>query len=180
MRKLLNFILLSFLSLSLFAQDHPIPPPDPFMIRDSLNQNPQRESFIKKISKAHPLRWYPFEETQKVTHNGKYGDVEQAFKDSTIFFAPSVAFDVFYKEGYTGNYNVGVIPGVGYGIKYNPFKWKDNYLVGLDVFASGALDATSSSPQYFNVKILPVLTLLNWIHVGYGPEFKMGSTGTKT
>jgi hypothetical protein len=104
--------------------------------------------------------------------------VQMAFKDSTLFLTPSIAFDVFSKENDTGEYNIGIIPGVGYGLKWNPYKWKTDYLIGIDVFAQAALDNSGGTAKYFNVRILPTFTLLNWIHIGYGPMWKIGVNGT--
>ena len=50
-----------------------------------------------------------------------------------MYFSPSISFEAFTKEKYSGEYQIGIIPGVGYGLKYNPFKWKTDYLVGIDV-----------------------------------------------
>jgi hypothetical protein len=106
--------------------------------------------------------------------------LENAIKDSTIYLGPSVSFDLFIKEKTTGQYKIGAIPGVGYGIKYNPFKWKKNFLIGIDLFAQANLseeDNTHSGFDYFNVDLLPVVTILNWVGIGYGPRFKIGLDG---
>lgn len=127
--------------------------------------------------KSNPLHWYPFQ--KKVTETVTDGRMktEMAFKDSTLFFAPSVSFDVFSKEKDTGDYSLGVIPGVGYGLKWNPFKWQDNYLLGIDLFAQAALSGADNDAKYFNIRMLPTITLLNWIHVGYGAVWKVGLNG---
>lgn len=114
----------------------------------------------------HPLRWYPFQKRDKA--------VEMSFKDSTLFLAPSVAFDVFTKQIDTGDYSIGVIPGVGYGLKWNPFKWEDDYLLGVDIFAEAAM---SEDDDVFNIRVLPVVTFMNWIHIGYGTIFRVGLNG---
>jgi hypothetical protein len=133
-------------------------------------------------AQTHPLRWYPIKEPVPAVSKSMIGLNPNEFstKDSTIYFGPSVAFDVFMKEKSSGSYTLGVIPGVGYGLKYNPFKWKNSYLVGLDVFAQAGLSGQNGSANtfnYFDVDIVPVITLMNWIHVGYGPRFKIGLNG---
>jgi hypothetical protein len=126
---------------------------------------------------AQKLHWYPFSKNVENTNVKGQMKVQIAFKDSTIFLAPSVAFDVFSKEKDTGEYNLGIIPGIGYGLKWNPYKWKNDYLIGVDVFAQAALNAPEGTSKYFNVRILPTFTLLNWIHIGYGPMWKIGLNG---
>src|SRR5580698_5198277 len=41
----------------------------------------------------------------------------------TWWFSPSVGFDVFTYDVKTHAYSVGIIPGVGYGLKYRPAGW---------------------------------------------------------
>jgi len=124
-------------------------------------------------------RWYPF----KAKPVYGYVDtitiqpINEVSKDSAWFFGPSVSFDVFQKENKTGDYKIGFIPGVGYGVKWNPFNWKNNYLLGLDVFAQGAI-RNMDDAKYFTVDLIPVITVLNWIHIGYGPRWNIGLEGT--
>jgi len=119
------------------------------------------------------LRWYPV----RAGSADKTLAIREAVKDSTIYLGPSVSFDVFIKEKSTGQYKIGAIPGVGYGIKYNPFKWKKNYLIGIDLFAQADISEeidNHSGFDYFNIDLLPVVTFFNWIGIGYGPRFKIG------
>jgi hypothetical protein len=104
--------------------------------------------------------------------------------DDSFWFGPSIALDVFTKDNATGKYSLGVIPGVGYGIKWNPpimQKYKKNYLLGVDLFASAALDQAinPTDPSYFVVKLTPVVTILGWVHFGYGPTWNIGVNGAK-
>jgi hypothetical protein len=129
---------------------------------------------------AQNFRIYPFsKKTETIINPGvmKMG-IEMAFKDSTLFLSPSVAFDVFSKENDTGEYAIGIIPGIGYGLKWNPWKWKTDYLLGIDVFAQAALSTQDGNTKYFNIRFLPTLTILNWVHIGYGPMWKVGLNGT--
>lgn len=154
-------------------------------------------------SQSH-LRWYPFKDKTKIvpqetidsltwTTNEDYiylsldelsdvdtKEIEEYMKDSTLYFGPSLSFDLFVREKSTGAYKIGAIPGIGYGIKYNPFGWKKGFLIGLDVFAQANVseeDDTHSGYDYFNVDVIPVITILNWIGIGYGPRFKIGLDG---
>ena len=116
------------------------------------------------------LRWYPFKEKGEKAINF-------TSKDSTLYFSPSISFEAFTKEKYSGEYQIGIIPGVGYGLKYNPFKWKTDYLVGIDVFAQSSLSKNKEDSDYFNIRIIPTISILNWIHVGYGAVWKIGLKG---
>ena len=118
----------------------------------------------------HSLRWYPFKEKGEKAINF-------TSKDSTLYFSPSISFEAFTKEKYSGEYQIGIIPGVGYGLKYNPFKWKTDYLVGVDVFAQSSLSKSKEDSDYFNIRIIPTISILNWIHVGYGTVCKIGLKG---
>jgi hypothetical protein len=149
-------------------------------------------TFTASAQNKHPHRWYPFsKKTELVSGNQNLqADFPIFSKDSTIWFAPSASFDVFSKEMKTGEYAIGAIPGIGYGIKWNPFRWKEHYLLGLDIYAQAALRNTDvvlnsegiETPieaRYFSVKVLPALSLLNWVHVGYGPLFNIGLKDTE-
>jgi hypothetical protein len=131
-------------------------------------------------SDAQNHRIYPFNAKVEsvVNSNIMKLSVQAAFKDSTLFLAPSIAFDVFSKENDTGEYNIGIIPGIGYGLKWNPAKWKSDYLIGIDVFAQAALSTQDGNARYFNIRILPTFTILNWVHIGYGPMWRVGLNGT--
>jgi hypothetical protein len=138
-------------------------------------------------AQSHPLRWYPFKTGEYVAANPDDLTISEAMKDSTIYFGPSVSFDVFQRESKTGDYTLGVLPGIGYGVKWNPFKWEDSYLVGLDLFVQADVNESSETNnagetienKYFTIDFLPVVTILNWIHIGYGPRWNIGLNGTK-
>ena len=122
------------------------------------------------VFSQHSLRWYPFKEKGEKAINF-------TSKDSTLYFSPSISFEAFTKEKYSGEYQIGIIPGVGYGLKYNPFKWKTDYLIGIDVFAQSSLSKGKEDSDYFNIRIIPTISILNWIHVGYGAVWKIGLKG---
>jgi hypothetical protein len=117
---------------------------------------------------AHPLRWYPFnKQTTLLTGN------EPVYsKDSTLYFAPAVSFDVYTRGVNTGDHSVGAIPGIGYNLIYKPATWKSNYLAGIGLFASAEQDKTN--PDIFTFEVTPVLSLLNWIKIGYGYQWNFG------
>src|SRR5664279_101724 len=129
---------------------------------------------------AQSHRIYPFNMKVEsvVNYNIMKVGIQAAFKDSTIFLSPSVALTCFQKENDTGEYVIGVTPGIGYGIKWNPYKWKNDYLVGVDVFAQAALSTQDGNARYFNIRIIPTITILNWVCIGYGPMWRVGLNGT--
>ena len=96
-----------------------------------------------------------------------------------FWLAPSVGFDVFTRHGGGGStpYQVGVIPGVGYGVKYKPSGWTlTSNLCALDLFLQGSLanDVPGhDGPAHFNIDLLPVFTLMDWVSVGVGVRFQV-------
>lgn len=127
-------------------------------------------SLSLSAQKAHPYRWYPFGDKQTTLVTGN--DFPVYSKDSTLYFAPAVSFDIYTRGTTTGRHSIGAIPGIGYNLIYNPFLWQKNYLAGLGVFASAAQD--EDNPDVFTFEITPVLSLLNWIKLGYGYQFNFG------
>jgi hypothetical protein len=121
--------------------------------------------------KAHPLRWYPFNKTDNMDKLLKSTEPVYS-KDSTFYFAPAVSFDVYTRGMSTGNHSVGAIPGIGYNLVYKPANWKTNYLAAIGIFASAEQDKTN--PDVFTFEVTPVLSLLNWIKLGYGYQWNFG------
>jgi hypothetical protein len=92
--------------------------------------------------------------------------------------APSIGFDFFVRESKSGAYKMGIIPGVGYGIKFKPTWWKTTkYFLSLDLFVQGLLTdelETHAGNDFFNIDVIPVLVLIDWFGIGFGPRFKIG------
>jgi len=114
---------------------------------------------------------------------GRY-KVTTVLRKTRMWAGPSVGFDAFSRESGTGKYVSGIIPGVGYGLKWgrpNADPTKDpTAFLALDVFVQGVQvddDPDTAGNDHFNIDVLPVMTLLNWISVGYGPRFKTGLDG---
>lgn len=104
--------------------------------------------------------------------------------DTRVWVGPSVGFDAFVRESGSGNYRTGIIPGVGYGLKWGRTpkdpKGEPSPWIAIDLFVQGAMseeDDSHSGFDYFNIDALPVVTILNWISIGYGPRFKTGLDG---
>jgi len=118
-------------------------------------------------------RWYPF---TKITNlQAATGTISISNTDSTLYFGPSASVTVFSLETKTGNYELGVVPGVGYGIKYNPYLWSKP-LLSLDVYLQAGL-TTLSGNKYFKTQLLPVIGVLGWGYVGYGYCWRIGVDG---
>ncbi len=104
--------------------------------------------------------------------------VTRADTISPISFVTSVGMDCFTRESKSGAYKVGLIPGFGYGIKFKPRWWTmTKYLLAGDLFVQGVLSddlETHEGSDYFNIDILLVITVMDWIGVGLGPRFKIG------
>jgi hypothetical protein len=95
-----------------------------------------------------------------------------------LVVAPSVGFDLFVRESESGAYKTGIIPGVGYGLKFKPTWWHGSkYFLSLDLFVQGLLtdevDAHAGN-DFFNIDFIPVLVLIDWFGFGFGPRFKIG------
>jgi hypothetical protein len=127
----------------------------------SVSASAQKKSF----------RWYPFSKQTELKANVG-GELPVYSKDSTLYFSPAVSFDI-YTRGMTSNrHSVGAIPGIGYNLIYNPFVWEKNYLAGLGLFASAQQD--NDNPDVFTFELTPVISLLNWIKIGYGHQWNFG------
>ena len=105
-------------------------------------------------------------------------DVKEADTTNPFSFTTSVGLDCFTRESKSGAYKVGLIPGVGYGIRYKPKWWTvTKYLLSFDIFIQGLLSddlETHEGSDYFNIDILPVITLIDWFGVGFGKRIKIG------
>lgn len=126
-------------------------------------------SLSLSAQKAHPYRWYPF---AKSIPSVMANNLPMYSKDSTLYFAPAVGFDVYTRGTTTGKHSVGAIPGIGYNLIYNPFLWQKNYLAGIGLFASAQQDF--ENPDIFTFEITPVITILNWVKLGYGHQWNFG------
>jgi hypothetical protein len=94
------------------------------------------------------------------------------------WLCPSVGFDVFQIDLKTRAYNTGIIPGIGYGLKYKPANWTATAAVlAVDLFVQAALvDDSSTTPgaKYFSIEALPIVTMLDWVSIGFGLDEYVG------
>ncbi len=152
------------------------------------SQNPYRWYFGSKVVvdtvNSAPQEKDTPAETVTFTRSGQDFIKRTIVRNLKTWAGPSVGFDVFTRESGTGKYVSGVIPGIGYGIKWgrpNQDPTKDpTALAAIDMFIQGSQseeDSDHEGSDYFNIDVLPVVTLFNWVSVGYGPRFKTGLDG---
>lgn len=93
---------------------------------------------------------------------------------SAVWVGPSVGLNVFTIDLKTRQSQLGLIPGVGYGVKWKPAGWTlTDDVLALDVFVQGSLlDQTSQVPgaKWFTVQLMPIVTIIDWVSVGFGFE----------
>jgi hypothetical protein len=89
-----------------------------------------------------------------------------------LYLAPSVGFDAFVRDNSSNEWKAGVIPGVGYGIKWRPSSYTlTQNLLALDVFMQAAM-----ASDRFDIDLLPVLTVFDWVGVGFGYRWQLATT----
>lgn len=100
-------------------------------------------------------------------------------KDSTIWFSPSAGIQLFSRELKTNVNTFGVLPGLGYGIKYNPYKYKSGYLLALDVFIQAGYQIADGETynKVYSLQIVPVASFYTYFHAGYGYRWHFNKSG---
>lgn len=94
--------------------------------------------------------------------------------DRNLFWiSPSISADFISIDLDAKTYRAGVIPGVGYGVRFSPSWWTATAsFLALDLFFSGAVqnnpDPHASGPQFFAIDVLAVLTAVDAVGVGIG------------
>jgi hypothetical protein len=99
--------------------------------------------------------------------------------DSSFWFGPSVSFDLYTREVKTGAQYFGLLPGIGYGAKWNPYNWKDLYLLGFDLFFDSGFinDNLVINAKYLSIQVVPVFSILKYVHLGYGYRWNYSLSG---
>jgi hypothetical protein len=118
-------------------------------------------------------KWYPFTKTTNL--QSSTGTISISNTDSTLYFGASASVTMFTLETKTDNYELGAVPGVGYGIKYNPYLWSKP-LLSVDLYLQAGL-TTLSGDKYFKTQLLPVIGVLGWGYIGYGYCWRIGVDG---
>jgi hypothetical protein len=94
------------------------------------------------------------------------------------WFGPSIGFDVFQIDLKSRQYVTGIVPGIGYGLKYCPKGWTATTAVlALDLFVQASLvDNSTAIPgaKYFTIEALPIVTILDWVSIGFGADEYVG------
>jgi len=91
-----------------------------------------------------------------------------------VWLGPSIGLNIFSKDLTTGTYQLGIVPGVGYGVKWRPawYTLTDD-LLAFDLFVQASLvDQTSQTPgaKWFTISFMPILTVMDWFSAGIGPD----------
>lgn len=94
------------------------------------------------------------------------------------WFGPSIGFDVFQIDLKTRQYVTGIVPGIGYGLKYCPKGWTaTSAVLAVDLFVQASLvDNSTAIPgaKYFTIEALPIVTILDWVSIGFGADEYVG------
>jgi hypothetical protein len=97
----------------------------------------------------------------------------------TLWLAPSVGLDVFSLDTTSKEYRAGLIPGVGYGLKWKPSGWTlTDAVLSLDLFVQANLlePDDEAGSKFFAVDALPIVTVIDWVSVGFGPSVRLSLT----
>lgn len=95
-----------------------------------------------------------------------------------LWLGPSVGIDMATRYSADNTWTAGIVPGVGYGLKWRPKGWTiTNNALALDLFvAAGFVSGNGNSA--FDLRVEPVLTFIDWISVGVGHRWILsGTTG---
>lgn len=117
------------------------------------------------------------DETGDITININDGADKSWLIEDTLYLDLSAGIDVFVINLNTREYNLGAVPGVGYGLKYAPGWWTlSPVFLAVDVVAqAGVVEATDDfdGPDYFTAQLLCNVILGDWISVGLGPAINV-------
>jgi hypothetical protein len=93
-----------------------------------------------------------------------------------LWFGPAVGLNAFTRFSADNAWQAGVIPGIGYGINWKPASWTvTSSLIGLNFYLQAAMSKAGNGPSTFNIDVLPVLTFMDLLAVGYGHRFMLAT-----
>lgn len=138
-------------------------------------------------AEASPLRSVLLTETSSISrpYVGPDGEVDPAWvhvfeEDRPVLFLDlAVSLDFFSIDLDSREYQLGVSPGVGYGLFWAPSWWKlSESFMALNLFVSAGAVALAgqgdSGPDVFAIDVLPTIILGNLVGVGFGLRSKIG------
>lgn len=115
--------------------------------------------------------------TATIAVNGGAMDIVPLFDEKAVLYVDfSASLSAFVIDLDSRAYQVGAIPGIGYGIKYAPSWWTlSDVFLSLDVFIQAGFveepELEPSGPDYFSWQVLPSLTIGNLVSIGVGGNF---------
>jgi hypothetical protein len=96
--------------------------------------------------------------------------------NDVLWLGPSVGIDMATRYSADNTWTAGVVPGVGYGLKWRPRGWTfSNNALALDLFVAAGF-VTGNGASAFDMRVEPVLTFVDWISVGVGHRWVLSGT----
>ncbi len=136
---------------------------------------------------ASPLRSVLVSGTSSVSrpYVGPDGEIDPAWvhvfeeERPILFLDLAVSLDFFAIDLDSREYQLGISPGVGYGLFWSPDWWRlSESFLALNLFVSAGAVALEgegdSGPDIFAIDVLPTLILGNLVGVGFGLRSKIG------
>ena len=143
--------------------------------------------FVSSTAEASPLRSVLLSETSSVSrpYVGPDGEIDPAWvhvfeeERPTLFLDLAVSLDFFSIDLDSREYQLGISPGVGYGLFWSPSWWRlSESFLALNLFVSAGAVALEglgdSGPDIFAIDVLPTLIVGNLVGVGFGMRSKIG------
>ena len=103
-------------------------------------------------------------------------------EEREFWISPSANVDLYIEELKTHISRVGIIPGLGYGVRWNPKCWQtigadinSKSLVNLDIYIqASSIDRTPDfeGNDYMAIDVLPAITIIDWVSFGLGYRWK--------
>ena len=88
-----------------------------------------------------------------------------------LWLGVSVGLDIVVIDLKERSYKIGLVPGIGYGLKWRPDWWTltDSFL-GLDLFVEFSFQDYANSGKFdsFLIDLLPIVNIFDWLSVGAG------------
>lgn len=97
-------------------------------------------------------------------------------EEPELFIDFSGSINAFVIDLDTRKYQIGAIPGIGYGLKWSPAFWTlSDVFLAFDLFLSAGIvevpELELDGLDYFDVQVLPALTFANLFTIGFGGSF---------
>ncbi len=116
-------------------------------------------------------------EREAIPPSGEAAAESGTRKKRRLYLAPSIGTELFVLDLESRNLEVSVVPGAGYGIRWNPSWWEEAIgtaaFLSFDVTARVSLvndDDTDDSFDHLFLDAVGVLTIGDIISVGVGPR----------